>query len=403
MSAPSRERSALSGLKVVEFAQLVAGPLAGTLLADLGADVIHVEDPSIGDPGRRQGVTKDGTHLWWKVLGRNKRSVTLDLRQPSGQEVARRLAAWADVVICNMRVGTMEKWGLDWDSLHAVNPKLVMLQVTGYGATTTRRNDPGFGKVGEARSGVVAISGFPDGPPVHAGFSHADTVTGLMGAFAVQAAVYRQVTDPDFDGEWIDLAVDEALFRLIEWQIVNYDQLGIVAERVGNGIPGAPHAVVNAFESADGRWITVTSGTIRSVQNIARLLDMAPEDFADTTLVAKNRSGLEQRLGGWMKARPADECLSTMAEMGVVAAPIMDVADIMADQTFHERGNIATVDDPDLGSLRMQGVIPRLAKHTGGLWDTAPKLGQDDHAVYRQILGLSDDEIEKLRADKVIA
>ena len=281
----SPAKAALSGLKVVEFAQLVAGPLAGTLLGDLGADVIHVEDPGRGDSGRRTGMAKDGTYLWWKVLGRNKRSVTLDLRKPEGQEIARQLVAWADVVITNLRPGTLDSWNLNWESLHALNPRLVMLQVSGYGDVTTLRNAPGYGKVGEARSGVVHITGFPDGPPVHTGFSHADTVTALMGAFAVQAAVYRQATDPEFDGEWIDLAIDETLFRLIEWQVVHFDQLGIIAERIGNGIPGAPGAVVNAFQSAEGRWITVTSGTLRSIQNIAVLVGMPVELFASEELV----------------------------------------------------------------------------------------------------------------------
>lgn len=395
-------KAALSGLKVVEFAQLVAGPLVGTLLGDLGADVVHVEDPATGDSGRRTGLAKHGTYLWWKVLGRNKRSVTLDLRRPEGQDLARRLAAWADVVITNMRPGTLDGWGLNWPSLHAANPRLVMLQVSGYGASTTLRNAPGYGKVGEARSGVVTITGFPDGPPVHAGFSHADTVTALMGAFAVQTAVYRQATDREFDGEWIDLAVDEALFRLIEWQIVHFDQLGVVAERIGNGIPGAPNAVVNTFLSGDGRWITVTSGTLRSVQNIAALVGLPVESFAREELVGPNRPELEKRLAVWLADRSADECLAAMARAGVVAAPVLNVADIASDGTYAERGNIVTVDDPELGPLRMQGVIPRLHNHRGDIWRQAPRLGQHNDEVFGGELKLSADELRELRARGVI-
>jgi crotonobetainyl-CoA:carnitine CoA-transferase CaiB-like acyl-CoA transferase len=395
-------KAALSGLKVVEFAQLVAGPLVGTLLGDLGADVIHVEDPGSGDPGRRTGMAKDGTYLWWKVLGRNKRSVTLDLRRPEGQDVARRLAAWADVVITNMRPGTLDNWGLNWPALHALNPRLVMLQVSGYGANTTLRNAPGYGKVGEARSGVVQITGFPDGPPVHTGFSHADTVTALMGAFAVQAAVYRQATDPQFDGEWIDLAVDEALFRLIEWQVVHFDQLGVVAERVGNGIPGAPNAVVNAFQSGDGLWITVTSGTLRSIQNIAALVGMSPEKFSHEELVGPNRPELEKRLAEWMLQRPTGDCLAAMEQARVVAAPVLSVADIAVDPTYAERGNIVTVDDPDVGPLRMQGVIPRLHNHRGDIWRHAPALGQHNDEVYYGELKVTASELSELRARGVI-
>ncbi|HEU0197704.1 MAG TPA: CoA transferase, partial [Nevskiaceae bacterium] len=167
---------ALAGLKIVEFAHVIAGPLAGTLMADLGADVVHVESPGSGDTGRHMGPTKDDVYLWWKVSARNKRSVCLDLHDERGRAVARRLVQWADVVITNLRVDTLEKWGLDWNAAHALNPKIVYLQVTGFGATSSRRSMPGFGKVGEARSGVVHLTGFPDGPPIHTGFSHGDSV-----------------------------------------------------------------------------------------------------------------------------------------------------------------------------------------------------------------------------------
>ena len=342
------------------------------------------------------GLFREDVGLWWKVTARNKRSVTLDLRSPPGQAVARRLAAWADVVITNLRVGTVERWGLDWPSLHAVNPKLVMLQVSGYGATTTLRDAPGYGKVGEARSGAVHISGFPDGPPVHSGFSHADTVTGLMGAFAVQAATYRRLTDPDFDGEWIDLAVDETLFRLVESQIVAYDQLGVVLERVGNRVAGSSSALVNTFQASDGRWITVTSGTIASVQHIAELVGEPVDSYGSRELITANCPHLEERLAAWIAAHDEHECISQMRTMGVVAAAILDASDIVADETYRERGSIITVDDPDLGPLRMQGVVPRLANHTGDVWQAAPKLGEHTEQVLRCELGMSDAEIAVL-------
>jgi formyl-CoA transferase len=189
----------LDGLKVVEFAH-VAGPLAGGLMADLGADVIHVEPPGAGDTARWIGPQRDGVYLWWKVSGRNKRSLSLDLRAPEGQALARELVAAADVAIVTLRAETLTDWGLDWEALHAVNEKLVMLQISGFGARTKRRNAPGFGKVGEARSGVVNLTGFPDQPPVHTGFSHGDATTGLMGAYAVMAALYRRETTSPFPG-----------------------------------------------------------------------------------------------------------------------------------------------------------------------------------------------------------
>lgn len=371
-------QAALHGLKVVEFGQLIAGPLAGTLLADLGAEVVHVEDPEGGDPVRHVGPEKDGDYLWWKVTMRNKRSVTLNLRGPEGQAAARRLAGWADVVISNLRASTLEAWELDFESLRAHNPRLVMLHVTGFGLASSKRNAPGYGKVGEARSGVVHLTGFPDGPPVHAGFSQADTVTGLMGAFAIQCALYRKLTDPDFAGELIDLAVDETLFRLLEWQIPVHDQLGQVPNRVGNGISGAPSSVVNVFRTSDDRWLTVTSGTVRSIQNIAEKVGEPVDDFATPLLITTNRPRLEDRLSRWIAAHTFDECQVEMDRAGVVAAPVLDVAGILADRIYAERENIVTVDDRDFGKLRMPGVLPRLTNHCGRVEREAPELGADN-------------------------
>jgi formyl-CoA transferase len=388
---------ALAGLKVVEFAHVIAGPLAGTLLADLGATVVHVEDPGRGDPQRGAGPAKDGTHLWWKVAARNKRSVTLNLRSEEGRAVARELAAWADVVITNFRVETLERWGLDFASLNAINPKVVVLQVTGFGAESSRRNQPGFGKVGEAMSGVVNITGFPDGPPVHTGFSHGDSVTGLMGAFAIQAALYRKAQDPAFRGEWIDLALYDGLFRLIEWQVIFYDQLRQVPERVGNRLAAAPAAVINTYRTSDERWLTVTSGTPRSVSNVAALVGEPAENYATRDGQAERAEHLDELVGKWIAERPLDECIEVMERLEVVAAPIYTVEDILADPTYRERENIVEVDDPDLGPVRMQNVIPKLKNYTGSVWRTAPALGEDNDLVYGEFLGKTPEELATLR------
>jgi crotonobetainyl-CoA:carnitine CoA-transferase CaiB-like acyl-CoA transferase len=398
----SSRDGALAGLKVVELAHVIAGPLAGTLLADLGADVIHVEDPGRGDPQRYAGPAKNGAHLWWKVSARNKRSVTVNLRTEEGRDLARRLAAWADVVISNFRVETMEKWGLDWSSLHAVNPKLVMLQVSGFGTNTSKRNQPGFGKVGEAMSGVVNLTGFPDGPPVHTGFSHGDSVTGLMGAFAIQAALYRKASDPDFRGEWIDLALYEGLYRLIEWQVIFYDQLGEVPERVGNRLAAAPAAVINTFKTGDGHWLTVTSGTPRSVQNVAALVGESLEDYATPAMQAERRERLDRLVAEWISQRPLEQCLKVMGDLEVVGSPIYTVKDILDDQTFRERKNVVEIEDADLGAVRMQGVVPQLANYPGSVWRTAPALGEDNDGVFIDRLGMSADEVAALAASGTI-
>lgn len=398
-----RSNATLSGLKVVEIAQVIAGPMAGTFLGDLGAEIVHIEDPSRGDPQRRTGLaTEDGVYLWWKVSGRNKRSVTIDLRNPEGQELARKLIAWADVLITNFRVDTLTGWGLDWPSAHAVNPKLVMLQVTGFGTNTTMRNSPGFGKVGEAMSGVVAVTGFADGPPVHTGFSHADSVTGLMGAFAIQAALYRRSVDPDFNGEWIDIALFEPLFRLVEWQVITHDQLKVAPVRAGNQLAVAPAAVINTYESSDDVWVTVTSGTPRSVQNVAALLGEPAEGYVTVEQQNEKRQRLDSLLAVWVREHTAEEAIKTMRAAEVTASRIYTMDDIVADETYREREDIIEIDDPELGTVKMQSVIPRMNIHTGSVWRTGPSLGQDTDMVLKEFAGLSDDDIAGLRSRSVI-
>ena len=399
-SGPSG-RGVLSGVKVVEFAHVIAGPLAGTLLADMGAEVIHVEDPGVGDPGRTMGPSKKGTGLWWKVSARNKRSVTIDLRTAEGQGLARRLAAWADVCITNVRYPTLVKWGLTWEDLHAVNPKLVMLQVTGNGLTSSRRDDPGFGKVGEARSGVVQITGFPDGPPVHTGFSHADCVTALMGAFGIAAALTRR-HDPDFEGEHIDLALFESLFRLIEWQVIVHDQLGLTPKRAGNQLAVAPGAVVNTFLTRDKDWVTVTSGTPKSVQQIAALLGEPAADYAHVEDQKRLSGRLDDLLREWIAVTGTEECLNAMYDAGVVSSRIYSMDDIANDPIYREREDIIETDDADLGPVKMQAVVPKLLNMPGEVWRTGPHLGVDNDVVFRDRLGLSAEEFERLVAEKVI-
>ena len=403
-SDEARSRATLAGIKVVEFAHVIAGPLAGTLLADLGADVVHVEDPRTGDPGREMGPAKDGVHLWWKVSGRNKRSVTLDLRSRQGQELARELVDWADVVITNFRVGTVESWGLDWETLHQVNPRLVMLQISGNGVAGVNeasRNDPGFGKVGEARSGLVYVTGFPDGPPVHTGFSHADSVTALMGAYAISAALVRRHED-DFAGEWIDLALYESLFRLVEWQLIVSDQLGYAPERAGNQLAVAPGAVINTYQSSDGVWITVTSGTPRSVSNIAALLGEPEAEYRTVAQQLSKKGRLDQLLHDWIGRRPADECLEAMYKLEVVASRIYSASDILDDQLYRERQDIVEIEDQDLGRVRMQAVIPKMQARPGTVWRSGAHLGEDNDLVFGSWLGKEDGEIEALRAAGVI-
>lgn len=395
-------KGVVGGLKIVEFAHVLAAPMAGTLLADLGADVIHVESPNVGDASRTIGPDKDGVHLWWKVMARNKRAITLDLRRPEGQAIARDLVQWADVVITNMRIRTLERWGLDWKTLHAIKPRLVYLAITGDGLGTSDENSPGFGKVGEARSGVVNVTGFRDGPPVHTGFSHADTVTGLMGAFGIMSALYNR-NEPDFNGELIDIALFEPLFRLIDWQVIVYDQLGVVPHRAGNQLAVAPGLVVNTYQSKDGQWITATSGTPKSVRNVLELLGLDSEQHMGPAARPDAREVVDAHLRDWIASQDAEAALRHMRSMEVVAEKVHDMEDIMQSALFRERGDIIEVDDPDLGKVKMAAVIPKFHQNPGRVWRTGPGRGQDDEQVYRDVLGIGADRLAALRADGIVS
>jgi crotonobetainyl-CoA:carnitine CoA-transferase CaiB-like acyl-CoA transferase len=392
----------LKGIKVVEFAQVIAGPFAGTLMADLGAEVVHVESPGSGDTARYMGPEKDGHHLWWKVLGRNKRAVTLDLHSSRGAEIAADLVRWADVVIVTFRNRTVVKFGLDWETVSSINPSAVLLQITGYGATTSKRDEPGFGKMGEARSGVVHLTGFEDGPPVHTGFSHGDSTTGLMGAFAVCAALVRREGHPERRGEWIDLALFETLFRMVEWQVVLHDQLGTVPHRSGNALAVAPAAVIGTYKSRDGQWITVTSATQRSVLNTVELLGLPVDEFRTPDRQIARREELDICLTEWIAARDMDEALAVLQRAEVVASKVFDVADIVADEIYAERDDIVTLEDDDLGPIRMQGVIPQMRTDPGAVWRPGAPIGADNDLVYGDWLGLDAATIASLRHGGVI-
>ena len=395
------ELAALKGLKILSLSHVVAGPLAAGLLGDFGADVVHVEQPGVGDPARHLGFERDGIYVWWKVAGRNKRSVTIDLRKPEGAELARELASWADVVISSIRPAALERWGLSFDALRAVNSQLIMLQITGFGMTGPRCDEPGFGKVGEAMSGVVGITGLPD-QPLHSSFSHGDSVTGLMGAFGVMAALYRRANDPKFAGELIDLALFEPLFRLIEWQVIAYDQLNMAPARNGNRLGFAPAAVANVYESADGFWITVTSATTSSVLSVVRMIGLPEEKFQTVMQQREQSEVIDGRLKQWMKQHTADDALAKMREANVVASKIYGIKDIMDDPVYKARNDIITIDDADLGPIKMQAVFPKMMMHAGEVWRSAPQLGEDNELVFREWLGMSPERFERLRAAAVI-
>ncbi|MGW3951604.1 CaiB/BaiF CoA transferase family protein [Streptomyces sp. NPDC004752] len=394
MSAPRP----LHGLRVLDLATLFAGPLAATLLGDFGAEVIKVEHPAKPDPSRGHGPAKDGVGLWWKLLGRNKRTLTLDLSRPGGRATLLRLAATADVVIENFRPGTLEKWDLGWDELSAVNPRLVLTRVTAFGQFGPYARRPGFGTLAEAMSGFAAITGEPDAPPTLPPFGLADSIAALATAYAVMTALAaREHTGA---GQVVDMAIIEPILTVLGPQPIWYDQLGHVQPRTGNRSQN--NAPRNTYRTADGSWVAVSTSAQSVAERVMDLVgcpDLIDEPwFATGAGRAAHADVLDAAVGRWIAARTRDEVVSAFEKAEAAVAPVQDVRDVMSDPQYAALGTIATVDDPELGPLRMQNVLFRLSATPGGIrWAGRPH-GADTEAVLTE-LGLTPAELHALREE----
>ncbi len=391
----------LDGLRVVEFATIVAGPSTGKYLADFGAEVIKVEHPKSGDTTRGLGWKDGGVALWWKLVGRNKKPVTLNLSDSRGQEIATRLLGTADVLIENFRPGTLERWNLGPDVLEQLNARLVTLRISGFGQTGPYAPKPGFGTLAEAISGVAHVSGFPDGPPMLPAIALADEVAGLVGAYAVLMALHER--ERSGRGQVIDCSLYESLFQISGPLALAYDRLGIVAGRMGNRI--AYSAPRNAYRTSDGRWVGV-SGTAQSVAERTFRAIERPEliddpRFATNNARLENIDELDAIIGGWIGAHTLDEVMAAFERAHAAAAPIYDAAQIFSDPQYIARGTIATVPDPELGDIRMQDVTPRFSRTPGRIRHAGLPLGAANDEVY-DALGIDRDRREELRKDGVI-
>ena len=372
----------LAGLRVVDAASLFAGPVIATMLGDYGADVIKVEHPT-GDNLRKLGWEKDGVSLWWALIGRNKRSLTLKLSDPEGAAVMKRLLATADVFIENFRTGTLERWGITWEELHAANPGLVMVRTTGFGQTGPYARRPGFGTLAESMSGYAHINGFPDGPPTLPPFALGDGVAAMTGAFAAVMA----------------------LFWILGPQTSVYDQLGIVQDRVGNRAPfTAPR---NAYRSRDGRWLGLSASSQSIAERVVALVgrpELVDEPwFTDHAGRLEHQDELDEAIGAWIAERDADEVVRAFEEQSAAIAPVLSIADIFEDPQFLARETITTVEHPVLGPLKMQNVIPRLLGTPGRIRSCGPDLGAHNHEILHDELGYDEQEIAALVRNGVIA
>ena len=388
----------LSGLRVLDLATLFAGPLAATMLGDFGAEVIKVEHPTKPDPSRGHGPSKDGIGLWWKLLGRNKRAITLDLSKPGGRDTLLRLAATADVIIENFRPGTLEKWDLGWAELSAANPKLVLARVTAFGQFGPYAHRPGFGTLAEAMSGFAAITGEPDTPPTLPPFGLADSIAGLATAYAVMTALAAR--DRTGEGQVVDMAIIEPILTALGPQPLWYDQLGHVQPRTGNRSQN--NAPRNTYRTADGSWVAVSTSAQSIAERVMRLVgrpELIDEPwFATGADRARHADVLDTAVGDWIAQRTRTEVLAAFEKAEAAVAPIQDVRDVMTDPQYQALDTITTVDDPELGPLRMQNVLFRLSATPGAIRWTGRPHGADTDPVLSE-LGLTDTELTTLRQE----
>ena len=419
----------LAGLKVLDLSMIVAGGTASSLMADFGAEVVKVERPGAGDPLRNWGPFANGVSLWWKVHSRNKKSITLNLSRPDGQELLRALAGQCDVLIEGFRPGVMERWGLGPDELLAVNPRLVMLRYSGFGQTGPYKDRPGFGTIAECMSGYVGMTGFQDGPPTLPPVPLADEVAGVFGAMAGMMALWRRDAgsragaDGNRDdgataaasfgnpaggnpggGQVVDVSLFEPLFRLCIPHITMFDLLGINRERVGNDFPDA--APRSLYRTGDGRWLGLSATSQSTFESLARAMGR-PElidrpEFQDNAARLENRGELNAELEGWLQQRSLDETLAQLIPAGGVVGPVYDAAQIAADPHYQAREDIIAIDDPELGPTQMLGVVPKFSETPGAVEHAGPTLGQHNAQIYGAWLGLDGDELAQLSGRGVI-
>jgi crotonobetainyl-CoA:carnitine CoA-transferase CaiB-like acyl-CoA transferase len=393
----------LGGLKIIDISTVVAGPFAAGLLGDYGADVLKVEMPGAGDSLRALAPHKDGAPLWWKVTNRNKRGITLDLRQPEGRELLAKLVAEADVLVENFRPGTLDGWGINRDWLQAINPRLTILRLTGFGQDGPYAKHPGFARIFESMSGFTQICGEEDGRPLHLGYPISDAVAGLFGALGIVAALHDLAKNPGKRGQEIDCSATEAMLRTLEFLAIEYDQLGTVRTRSGNRSQYA--APGNVYRTADGKWASIAASTQSIFERLCTALGirelLQDERFATNPARVRHYKALDESVGAAIGKLTLAELRETLTKHEVGFSPIYDIADVFADPQFAARQAIVAVPDSELGSVRMQGVVPRFSETPGAVRRAGPTLGEHNDEVYRG-LGLTAAQIAGLKARKVI-
>tara|TARA_R110002124_G_scaffold52025_2_gene150035 strand:- start:26163 stop:27368 length:1206 start_codon:yes stop_codon:yes gene_type:complete len=398
-----QKTSPLQGLRVIDAATVIAGPTIGMLMGDFGADVIKVEHPR-GDVLRETGQKKDGVGLWFKMANRNKRCVTLNFSHEKGQALFKELVKTADVLIENFRTGTMEKWGLGWEDLKKINPRLVMVRVTGFGQTGPYKNRPGFGTIAEAFSGFASITGVPEGPPTLPNFGLADGVAAAYGTFAAMFALYHRDAQGSGEGQYIDLSIYEPLFQVMGPQPMEYDQLGVVQQRWGNRSKN--NAPRNTYQSKDGHWVAISTNSPAIVTRVLTLCG-GPEVAADPRFQTpqdrvKHIDEIDGIVAGWISRHDLKTVLDEFEKAEAAIGPAYTIDQIYQDPQYQARNDIIEIEDEDLGKLRMTNAFPFMSETPAKVRHPGQRKGQSNEEILCGELGVSKEELAKLKEEGAI-
>nr|WP_060204959.1 CaiB/BaiF CoA-transferase family protein [Sporosarcina koreensis] len=398
------KRKPLEGVKILELGNLVAAPYAGKLFAEFGAEVIKVEEPKNGDPLRNWRVMHEDTSVWWYVQSRNKKSVTINLREPEGQEIVKTLIGKVDVVLENFKPGTLERWGLGYEEIQKVNPSAILTRISGYGQTGPYKEKPGFGSVAEAIGGLRFLTGYPDRPPVRAGIAIGDMIAGLYAVIGTLMALRARDEDPEKKGQVVDVALYEAVFSLLEGILPEYDLTGLVRERTGSTLPGI--APSNTYKCADEKHIVIGGNGDRIFQRL--MTAIGREDMANDPLYASNQGRadhaefIDSVIEDWTLQHSMDEVRRILDEASVPVGPIYGINDIVNDGHYQARDMLKEIVLPDGVKMTVPGIVPKLSETPGDIEWNGPILGAHNEEIYKDFIDLSEEEFKRLKEKGVI-
>lgn len=385
----------LEGVKVLELGSLIAGPFAARIMAEFGAEVIKVEPPEKGDPIRNWRVIHEGTSLWWYVQSRNKKCITLDLKSEEGKEIIHKLAEEVDIVVENFRPGTLERWGIGYEDLKAVNSKIIFVRVSGYGQDGPYKDKPGFGSIGEAMGGIRYLTGYPDLPPTRVGVSLGDSVAALYGVIGALMALRHR--DQSGEGQIVDVALYEAIFSLMESMVPEYDHANLIRERTGSTLPGITPS--NIYLCKDKKYVVIGANGDSIFKRLCQAMDRedlsTDERYQTNEGRSKHSEYLDDEIRKWTSQFELKDILERLDKYGIPSGPIYSVADMVKDSHFLARNMIEEMDVEGLGKLKVPGIIPKLSKTPGSIEWAGPTLGKHNEDVFQNLLGLNKEKINK--------